>query len=117
MDKQLTDEAILADLGQRLARQRLDRGLTQAALAERAGVAKRTLERAEAGESVQMTTLVRILRALDLLGALDAAIPPAGTRPLDLLQRGKPRQRASSRQRQDMTGEPWSWGDDGGGDR
>lgn len=44
------DEAILKELGGRLAGVRLGRNLTQAALAEQAGVSKRTVERMEAGD-------------------------------------------------------------------
>jgi len=46
---QLTAESILEELGGRLASVRLGRNLTQAALAEEAGVSKRTVERLESG--------------------------------------------------------------------
>ena len=59
-----TDEQLLAELGRRLARCRLDMDATQAALAFEAGISKRTLERIEAGASVQTTSLIRVLRAL-----------------------------------------------------
>src|SRR3989304_2190643 len=49
LSKQLTDEAILREVGSRLAGARLARNLTQAALAEEAGVSKRTVERLAAG--------------------------------------------------------------------
>ena len=42
INAQLTDEAILKELGGRLTSARLGRNLTQAALAEQAGVSKRT---------------------------------------------------------------------------
>ena len=107
------DAAILEELGERLARHRLDRGLTQADLAEQAGVGKRTVERVEAGESAQMATVIRILRVLGLLEALDRAVPEAAPSPLDLLKRrGKQRQRASTRGAPADAGESWSWGDE-----
>lgn len=113
MDSFLTDEAILQELGYRLARRRLDLGLTQALLAEQAGVSKRTVERMEAGGSTQMATMIRIMRVLGLLEGLDQAIPETKLRPLDLLKRrGKQRQRASSKQRPAPTGETWTWGED-----
>jgi len=113
MDHELSDDAILAGLGHRLARHRLERSLTQADLAEQAGVSKRTVERIEAGESVQLGILIRILRGLDLLAALDQAIPEPATNPLDLLKlKGKQRQRASSSRQPVDTDEPWTWGDD-----
>ena len=113
MDSFLNDEAILQELGRRLARCRLDLGLTQAALAEQAGVSKRTVERVEAGVSTQMSTMIRIMRVLGLLEGLDRAVPEVALRPLDLLKRqGKQRQRASSKQQSTPTGEPWTWGEE-----
>jgi transcriptional regulator with XRE-family HTH domain len=109
----LTDDAILAELGERMARRRLDLQLTQAAVAEQAGIAKRTVERIEAGASAQMLSIIRILRVLELLQELDAIIPVVAARPMDLLKRkGRVRQRASTRSRRDRPGQPWSWDDD-----
>jgi len=51
ISKTLADDAILAEIGERVTRRRLDLQLTQADVAEQAGVAKRTLERIEAGAS------------------------------------------------------------------
>lgn len=108
--KSFTDGAILAEIGTRVARRRLDFRLTQAALAAQAGVAKRTVERVEAGASAQMASVVRILRVLDLLPGLDRLIPESTPRPMELLkQKGKVRQRASGRRRPDRFGKPWSW--------
>ena len=94
---QLTDDAVLTELGTRLARRRIDLQLTQEALAEQAGIGKRTLERIEAGKAAQLTTLVRVLRQLDAMSGLENLVPEAGPRPMDLLKRkNKQRQRASS---------------------
>jgi len=108
----LSDEVILAEFGERIARRRLDLQLTQADVAEQAGVAKRTVERIEAGASAQMSSMIRIFRVLDLLSGLDQTIPEAQPSPMDLLKRkGKQRQRASRRQ-SEQSDKPWSWGDD-----
>ena len=105
-----TDDQIVAELGRRLAARRVDLDLTQAMLAEQAGVGKRTLERLESGGSVQLTTLVRVLRALDLLAVLDGVIPDDAPRPLDIVQRGGARrQRASGRSRRTSD---WDWQDE-----
>ena len=53
----LTDDAVLAELGARIAARRIDLQLTQAAVAEQAGIAKRTLERMEAGKTSELSTL------------------------------------------------------------
>lgn len=93
--------------------QRLDLGLTQSQLAEQAGVAKRTLERIEAGGSTKMSSIIRILRVLDLVQGLNLLVPEIQARPMDLLKRkGKIRQRASKKQKSKQTGAPWSWRDD-----
>jgi transcriptional regulator with XRE-family HTH domain len=112
-NKKLTDDAILGELGRRLAQWRLARGLTQANLARQAGVSKRTVERMEAGAAVQILSLVRVLRVLDLLPGLDRLVPETGPRPMDLLKlRGKIRQRASSGAQENRIPAGWSWGDD-----
>lgn len=109
----LTDDAILAEIGERIARRRLDLQLTQAGLAEQAGVSKRTVERIEAGASAQLSSMIRIFRALDLLAGLDRLLPEAVPSPMDLLKRkGKVRQRASTRGRPHQSDEPWSWDDE-----
>ena len=98
IEKQLSAEAVLAELGQRLARRRLDVGLTQAQAATEAGIGKRTVERVEAGGDTQLVTLIRLLRVLDLTDELNRLVPEPGPRPMDLLKlRGKERKRASSR--------------------
>ena len=106
----LTDDAVLSELGARIASRRVELQLTQAAVAEQAGIAKRTLERMEAGQTSQLATLVRVLRVLDAASGLDSLIPESGPRPMDLLQRkGKVRQRASGRRTAKPTGKPWRW--------
>jgi transcriptional regulator with XRE-family HTH domain len=113
IESQMSDKAVLAEIGQRLGRQRVALALTQADLAREAGVSKRTVERVEAGDSTQTSTLIRILRVLGLLASLGAALPESGPRPLDLLRlRGKERQRASSKKNRERAGEDWSWGDE-----
>ncbi len=113
IESHMSDKAILVDIGQRLSCRRVELELTQADLAGEAGISKRTVERVEAGESVQTTNLIRILRVMNLLEALDAAIPVVGPRPMDLLKlRGKERQRASAKKRNTQPGDDWSWGDE-----
>ncbi len=109
----LTDEAVLGEMGARLAGRRLELGLSQAQVAEQAGVGKRTLERIEAGESAQVSSLVRVLRVLDALPGLEGVIPEAGPRPMELLKRkGKARRRVAGRRASGQPKKPWTWGDE-----
>jgi len=112
IDGLLTDEAVLTELGRRFVQRRLEFQFTQEMLAEQAGVSKRTVERIEAGATAQMSTMIRILRALELLDRLETLVPETGPRPMDLVKlKGKARQRASGK-RQAANAEPWRWGDE-----
>lgn len=123
---QLTDEAVLAELGLRLERRRIDAALTQAALAREAGIAKRTLERIESGSGCELATLVRVLRVLQLVDELDALVPEPVASPVALLEmQGRQRRRVRSapggrkgvRRQAAKEGEPapsgssWNWGE------
>ena len=108
-----SDTAILRELGERLGGYRLRLSLTQAQLAEQAGISKRTVERIEAGHSAQLSSLVRILRVLELLSGLEQLVPESGGSPMALLQRqGRERQRASGAREKTAQPGRWSWGDE-----
>lgn len=108
----MTDRAVLSELGNRLARHRLDRNLSQSQLAREAGVSKRTVVRLENGESSQLHNVIRVLRALGLLANLDALIPPPLASPLaQLKSRAKERRRASPVAKKPGTNSTWTWGD------
>ena len=113
---ELTDAAVLQELGARLERRRLDADLTQSQLAEAAGVSKRTLERLEAGVSTDFVMLVRVLRALKLTDGLESLIPDRQQSPIALLkQKGRERKRVgrprSARAGSDKPAGPWKWGE------
>lgn len=113
IQSQLTDSSVLRELGNRLTGARLERNLTQAALAEQAGVSKRTLERLESGEvAVQLSGFVRVCRALGLIERLDTLIPETLPGPIARLKlQGKPRTRASGKKSAAKPAQPWSWGE------
>jgi len=112
--RQLSDEAILREVGSRLAATRLARNLTQAALAEEAGVSKRTVERLEAGEvGARLSGLVRVCRALDMVDRLDALVPSPTVSPVEQLKLASwRRKRASGRRGPVKTTREWTWGDE-----
>ena len=108
--KLLTDDAVLAELGARIAKRRLALQLTQAALSEQAGIAKRTLERMEAGKTSQLSTLVRVLRVLDAASGLENLLPESEVSPMDLLKhKEKVRKRASGLRATKAPETPWRW--------
>jgi transcriptional regulator with XRE-family HTH domain len=110
--RDISDRAVLKELGSRIARVRLNSNLTQSALAKEAGVSQRTLIRVEHGESTQTSNLMRILRALHILENFEALIPEPAISPIQQLQlHGKSRKRASPQPGKSASKKPWSWGD------
>lgn len=113
---ELTDKAVLQEIGARLERRRIDAALTQAHLAEEAGVSKRTVERIEAGRSTDFVMLVRIARVLQLIEPLEQWIPDVPQSPLLLLKsRGRTRRRVGHPRRptdgtkKSRPAAPWKW--------
>ena len=88
-----TTEEILREVGARLRGFRLQQNVTQADLAKAAGVGHATLKRAEAGESVRLETIVRILRALGRVEALDSFLPEPLVSPIQLAEQRERRRR------------------------
>ena len=110
IQKLMTAEAVLTELGRRISRRRLDLGMTQAAAAEEAGLSKRTVEHIESGDDIRVTSLIRYLNVLDLIDGLNSIVPETEPRPMEVLRmKGMERQRASSKQSQKLR-EEWHWG-------
>ena len=109
----MSNQAILQEIGHRLTLERLNLNITQGDLSTRAGIARRTLVAAEAGEGMTLSTFVSILRELRLLDRLDALLPEPAPSPIQLLKlRGKTRQRATGSRKNLKLAEPttaWKW--------
>lgn len=113
LSRDLTDEALLQELGGRLTQRRLQRGWSQAELSARAGVAKRSIERLESGTSIAFVTVLRVLRALELVDALDAVLPETQPSPIALLKlrTGVRRRAPRATKRPAASKTAWTWGD------
>jgi transcriptional regulator with XRE-family HTH domain len=109
IDDYLTDAVVLGEIGSRIKRARLDANLTQAQLAQQAGIAKRTVERLESGDSSDSLALIRVLRVLKLLVNLEYLLPDAPQSPVTLLK-GHGHQRKRVRAGQLEPEAPWTWG-------
>lgn len=113
LDEHMNAQAVMEELGQRLAQLRLAKNLTQQELAQQAGIGLRTLQRLENGSAAaQLSSFIRVCRALGQMQLLDRLLPEATVSPLALLQReGEKPQRASRRKKDKPAAKPWEWGE------
>lgn len=104
-----TTNAIMHDLGARIAKIRLSRNLTQAHLAQETGASISSIKRLEIGKNVSLDTLIRVLSALGMNEHLSNMLPNPDIRPVERVSRqGHERQRA--RKRTSVTkASDWAW--------
>lgn len=75
----------LKALGKKIAELRIARQLKQTELAYEAGVSHRTLQRLEAGEVVKSDGLLKVIKCLDRLEVMMAALDSSGFSPYEML--------------------------------
>jgi transcriptional regulator with XRE-family HTH domain len=80
---QMSDVAIVKQIGSYIKQMRLQQNKTQAQLADMAGLNRWTISQIENGESVTLTSFIQILRALDILFVLNAFEVPDEISPLE----------------------------------
>ncbi len=68
----LSDQQALSHIGKELRRMRLERNLSQAEVAKRAGLDRTTIVKLEAGRAATLLTTVQVLRAIGKLDVLNA---------------------------------------------
>jgi transcriptional regulator with XRE-family HTH domain len=76
----------MQELGTRLRALRRSRDLTMSEVADRTGLAEKTVSRAEQGQNPNMLTVVRLLRVYERLSALDEFIPEPEVSPMALIR-------------------------------
>ncbi len=90
----LTDSENMVEFGFRLRSRRLERNLTVEMLGRNTGLNRKTIMELEAGRDVRLTTVIKVLRALHLLGVLNTTLPDTLPGNEALSSRGQPRVRA-----------------------
>ncbi|MDO6481885.1 helix-turn-helix domain-containing protein [Shimia thalassica] len=107
-----TSKQVELEIGQRLARLRLARNVTQATLAKMAGIGVRTLRRFEAGEPSTLDTFLRVATALDLEEAILSALPEGEIRPIERVSKKGSERKRASRTAAHPAKSIWTWGDE-----
>ncbi len=82
-----TDPEIMEEIGRRLRALRKSRGLTTVETAARAGLARRTVQRAEGGDNPTLATVLRLLRLYGRLAGLESFIPEPEVSPMALIRK------------------------------
>ncbi|WNH09961.1 helix-turn-helix domain-containing protein [Thalassobellus suaedae] len=104
----MSDKSIIETIGNYIKQQRLNQNKTQAQIAEHAGVNRWTISQIENGEAISLTSLIQILRALDLLHVFDTFKIETQISPLELAKLEKQkRQRARSKDKNNQTEPEW----------
>jgi len=86
-----------ARIGLAVRQWRIDAGLTQDALADRASLSRSAIQQLEGGQGSRLTTLIRVLRALDRIDAVDAITPRIGPSPIEQLAAERRAERTATR--------------------
>lgn len=95
-----TDQAILQEFGARIKAARVQKNYTQAQLAEKAGIGRRTLQTFENGEGGNFTTFIQLIRALGFVDQLSSLLEPIDQiSPLELLKEEEPTYKKKQRVR------------------
>ena len=98
------------EIGQRIARLRLSRNITQEMLAKSSGISPRTLRRMEAGQPVSLENFLRVAITLKLADGLLAAVPSYDVRPMERVERRRRERQRARPKRTDSQPPSWSWG-------
>ena len=107
-NESMSDKKLCETIGTFIKHHRLSQNKTQDQVSSAAGLSRSTLSLLERGETVTVSTLIRVLRVLDLLFVMDTFQIKAQISPIELakLEREK-RQRARTKNDQDKSGSEW----------
>lgn len=108
---QLSDIAILEQIGAFVKHHRIDQQKSQAILSKEAGISRSTLSLLERGEKVNLITLIQVLRVLDQLHWLAEFEIKKTISPMEYLKLQKKNERQRVRNSIDIAAEdrPSEW--------
>ena len=88
-----TSNELQSRLGESINRLRLKKGISQAEVAAKANVAVTSIIRLEAGKGGNLSTFIKVLKALDSESWLNTLAPLITVSPMDIVNRVSERQR------------------------
>ena len=99
MDEILNSEELESNVGENIKALRLQMNLSQDSLAAQAGVSLSALRHLESGQGANLTTFIRIVRALGKQDWLMSLAPRITINPLHMVQSRVERQRARKKKK------------------
>lgn len=113
MNRYLSSQIALKELGNRLKSYRLQSNLTQDDLANKSGVSRRSIQYLEDGQEVKLSTLIKILISLELDHNLELLIPDNSRRPLTMIENKSNKKRARAKlPTSKLENKIFKWGDE-----
>ncbi len=104
----MSDRALAKHIGAFIKHHRMQQNKTQDILATEAGISRSTLSLLERGETVNLSTLIQVLRVLDQLNIMNSFLVQESISPLELARlEKKKRKRASGKHTERST--PTNW--------
>jgi transcriptional regulator with XRE-family HTH domain len=104
----MSDKALIEQIGAFITYRRIEQDKTQDALAADAGISRSTLSLLERGETVNLSTLIQVLRVLDQLKVMNAFVVQETISPLELARlEKKKRKRATGKRSVTSTETDW----------
>jgi len=104
----MSDDAIIKTIGVFIKHHRIKQNRTQQDVAKDAGINRTTLSLLENGDIVNISTLIQVLRALDLFYVMDGFTIENQISPLELAKlEQKSRKRASNKRNNGQTESDW----------
>jgi len=106
----ISDPAVVKEIGYRLKQMRLKKNITQDELAKISGLNRATISQLENGRAATLLTLVQVLRAMNKLDLLNILFEVPDISPLEMVRMKKQtRERATRKKITEQNGEQSEW--------
>ncbi len=106
----MSDKALIETIGRFIKHHRLNQNKSQTEVSEAAGISRSTLSLLERGEKISLSTLIQLLRVLDILFVMDVFAVKDEISPIEYakLKKSK-RQRARKKSKDGDSKEDLGW--------
>lgn len=106
---QLSDDAIIQNIGDFVKHHRLQQNITQKSLAEKAGINRTTLSDLELGKRSQLITLIQVLRILNKLHVFESFEVKSQISPIKLAEMEMKKRKKASKENKKSINNKTDW--------